>query len=381
VPDDHRGIKLGAVLAIPVVFSQAQDAAQEIKWRHDYRLALQEAKGKGLPLVIDFGTKTCTYCIMLDKTTFRDPQVVGLMNERFVPLKIDADVEVDLASKLNVVSYPTLVLAGADGRIVKTMVGYKEPREFHEILQRALASVAAPDWMQRDLQLTSKWIQEGNYARAIAALKTITDDGKGPTIQATAEKLILEIEKKGAERLIKAKELQDKGKFPEAIEALTDTIQSFAGLQAAKEASAMIQSINQSQEIQVQQRAKRARELLAQLKEFYKNREFIPCHDRCEVLVGSYGDMPEGQEASRIVTEIRNNPDWLQSAADTMSDRLGGLYLALADALLKKAQPQQAEFYLQRVIQIFPGSRQAESADIRLRQLQGTPRIQAAGPP
>ena len=89
-------------------------------------------------------------------------------------------------------------------------------------------------------------------------------------------------------------------------------------------------------------------------------------------------------EAGHLVAEIRNNPEWLQNAADTMSDRLGALYLALADALLKKAQPQQAEVYLLRVIQAFPGSRLAESAQIRLTQLQSTSPVrtepQNAGP-
>ena len=209
------------------------------------------------------------------------------------------------------------------------------------------------------------------------------NDGKGPAVQASAEKLMQELEKKGMERLARAKELQDKGKTSEAIEALTDTMQTFDGLQAARDASVMKNHIAQSPELRVQQRTKRARELLVQLRDFYKNREFIPALDRCEVLAGSYGDLSEGQEASQIATEIKNNPEWLQGAADTMSDRLGGLYLALADALLKKAQPQQAEAYLQRVIQAFPGSRQAESAAIRLSQLQGTrlTGVQSAGPP
>ena len=118
--------------------------------------------------------------------------------------------------------------------------------------------------------------------------------------------------------------------------------------------------ISQTPENRTLERGKRARELLGQAKDFYKNREYIPCLDRCEWLVGSYGDLAEGVEASQIVNEIKNNPEWLQSAADIMSDRLGGIYLALADSLLKKNQPQQAEACLQRVIQAFPGSSTAK---------------------
>src|SRR5207244_9517894 len=129
---------------------------------------------------------------------------------------------------------------------------------------------------------------------------------------------------------LKASELHDKGSSAEAVDALSETLRIFPGLQAAKEASELMTKLAQSPEVRNQQRGKRARELLAQAKDFYKNREYIPCLDRCEWLVGSYGDMAEGQEAAQIVSEIKNNPEWLQSAADIMSDRLGSIYLALA---------------------------------------------------
>ncbi len=380
-------VLLGALLVTPALIGLAQDqsaAVQEVKWRSDYNQARKEAKDKGLPLVIDIGLKTCQPCKRMEETTFRDPKVVGVMNERFVPLKVDAEIDFQLASTLQITAYPTVVISNSDGKIINTMVGYKDAGPFHESLQRALASMSSPDWMLRDYQLAVKWSQGGDYARAITALKTILEDGKGRPVQTNAEKLMKELEQKAGERLARAKELQEKGKSTEAIEALSETMRVFPGLQATRDASDMLTKIVQSPDDRNQKRVKRAQELIVQAKDFYKNREYIPCLDRCELLVASYGDLPEGQEASGLVGEIKGNPEWLQNAADTMSDRLGGLYLALADSLLKKGQPQRAEFYLQRVIQAFPGSRQAESAEIRLRQLQGTParkvEIQSAGP-
>src|SRR5262249_49989268 len=154
----------------------------------------------------DFGTKGCRYCVLLDQTTFRDPKVIGVMNERFVPLKIDAEVDAKLAADLRIASYPTIVLASPDGTILSTMVGYKDAGEFHESLQRALASVAAPDWMQRDLQLANQWIQKGNYARAITALRAIVEDGRGRPVQASADKVLAQLEQLAGQQLAKAKD-------------------------------------------------------------------------------------------------------------------------------------------------------------------------------
>jgi TolA-binding protein len=56
---------------------------------------------------------------------------------------------------------------------------------------------------------------------------------------------------------------------------------------------------------------------------------------------------------------------------------LGGLYLSLAETWIKKGQPQQASFYLERIVKTFPGTRYAEAAQVRLANLQGRPTWQA----
>jgi len=67
----------------------------------------------------------------------------------------------------------------------------------------------------------------------------------------------------------------------------------------------------------------------------------------------------------------------LQQACESLTDRLGGLYLALADTCIKKNQSLQAARHLEHVLQTFPGTPQAEMARVRLSNLQGRPMWQA----
>src|SRR5437588_8140341 len=83
--------------------------AQEVAWRGDYNRARQEAAEKGLPLVIDIGTENCHWCKQLDLRTFKDAALAAYLNERTVPLKVDATRSPGLAEALNIQSYPTLV--------------------------------------------------------------------------------------------------------------------------------------------------------------------------------------------------------------------------------------------------------------------------------
>ena len=364
---------VGGLLAARPLPAFAQEAAApvpDIQWRTDYAAALKEAQDKNLPLVIDFGTVNCYWCKKLDESTFRDVRIVRAMNERFIPLRIDGEKEPTLVQLLKITSYPTVVLAAPDKRIIGNMEGFQEAEKFHENLQRALATLLPPDWMTRDLQSASKWAAAGDFARAIPLLRTLLEDGKARPLYPQATKLLQEIEEKAAQRLASARQMHDKGQTSEAIEALTETMRLFPGLETTKTVAATLASMVRTPEAQTQHRNKRARELLTQAKDFYQTKDYIPCLDRCETLLAGYGDLPEGQEANKLALEIKGNPQWLQAACDTMGDRLGTLYLALADSLLKRGDPQRAEFYLQRVIQGFPGSRHAESAQIRLTQLQ-----------
>jgi hypothetical protein len=50
-----------------------------------------------------------------------------------------------------------------------------------------------------------------------------------------------------------------------------------------------------------------------------------------------------------------------------------GAHLTLGETCLQDGQPHQAVLYLEKVVQAFPGSRQAELAQQRLLQFQGQP--------
>src|SRR5687768_8128996 len=99
---------VGCLLAFSCLFlAPGLVHAQEVKWRYDYASARREAEAKGLPLVIDFGTSNCPWCVKLDNTTLREPTIVQTINERFIPLKVDGEQERTLAQSLSIRSYPT----------------------------------------------------------------------------------------------------------------------------------------------------------------------------------------------------------------------------------------------------------------------------------
>lgn len=116
--------------------------ADESVWLRDFNSARQRAAAEQKPIILDFGTAACFWCKKLDVTTFRDPDVVKRLGEKFIAVKIDADKDSTLAQHLKISSYPTLVFAAPDGRILGQHVGYVDIARFQQQLDRALADSA-----------------------------------------------------------------------------------------------------------------------------------------------------------------------------------------------------------------------------------------------
>lgn len=126
-----------ALVTIPLITASA--SAQEVKWYHDYAAARKEAAETGRPLLLDFGTESCFWCKKLDATTFRDPKIVARLNAGFIAVKVDADKNPRMTAALQVESFPTLVLATAEGKVIGRHEGYAEVSELTALLNKAPA--------------------------------------------------------------------------------------------------------------------------------------------------------------------------------------------------------------------------------------------------
>lgn len=129
----RRAIALAVVLACA-----GPSLGQDVRWRHDYQAARKEATAAGKPLLLDFGTEACTWCRKLDTTTFRNPSVVELLNDRFVPVKVDGEKDAWLTRAAGVEAFPTLVLLSPEGKVLARHDGYADAGKLLPLLRQVL---------------------------------------------------------------------------------------------------------------------------------------------------------------------------------------------------------------------------------------------------
>jgi uncharacterized protein YyaL (SSP411 family) len=79
---------------------------QPIHWHEWSEAAFAQAKRDNKPILLDIGAVWCHWCHVMDRESYDDPKVAELINQNFIPIKVDRDERPDVDSR-----YQTAVAA------------------------------------------------------------------------------------------------------------------------------------------------------------------------------------------------------------------------------------------------------------------------------
>ncbi len=101
-----------------------------INWMNDIDKAKKEAKERGKHLFFFFHHPQCDGCKKTINDTFVNREVIGLLNEEFIPLAYLVTESPDIAGRYKIDWTPTFIIADADGNELERWVGYLPPEDF-----------------------------------------------------------------------------------------------------------------------------------------------------------------------------------------------------------------------------------------------------------
>lgn len=149
----YFALLLVAMIAVPTL---AQEGAGPVKWM-SFAEAVEKSKTEKRKIFIDVYTDWCGWCKVMDKNTFSEANVAKILNEKFYPVKLDAEQKEDivfqgttfkfvpygnkgthqLAMALlnNQLAYPTVVFLDEDFKMIQPLQGYQKTEDFHRIAQ------------------------------------------------------------------------------------------------------------------------------------------------------------------------------------------------------------------------------------------------------
>jgi thiol-disulfide isomerase/thioredoxin len=85
----------------------------------DIEKGLSRAAGSGRKLIIDFWTSWCGPCHSLDEWIWTDAEVADVLNDGYVGVKLDGDIEKALVERFRVTGYPTIILLDSTGMEIR----------------------------------------------------------------------------------------------------------------------------------------------------------------------------------------------------------------------------------------------------------------------
>ena len=116
-------------------FSPRPNRAHEIQWRPWGNEAFKQAQHSDRPILLSISAVWCHWCHVMDETTYSDPQVISIINERYVPVRIDRDLRPDIDSRYNMGGWPTAAFITPEGDLLFGCT-YTPPQEFAILIQQ-----------------------------------------------------------------------------------------------------------------------------------------------------------------------------------------------------------------------------------------------------
>lgn len=118
-------------------FSPRPNRAAEIAWRPWGKEAFAESQLTQRPVLLAISAVWCHWCHVMDETSYSDPDVIRLVNERYVPIRVDNDERPDVNRRYNMGGWPSTAFLTPDGETI-TGGTYIPP----EVMREYLAQVA-----------------------------------------------------------------------------------------------------------------------------------------------------------------------------------------------------------------------------------------------
>ena len=109
--------------------------ASSLHWQPWSEEVFAQAKRENKFVILDLEAVWCHWCHVMEETTYRDPAVMVLMNERYIAVRVDQDSRPDLSNRYEDYGWPATIVFASDGSEIVKKQGYVPPERMKAMLQ------------------------------------------------------------------------------------------------------------------------------------------------------------------------------------------------------------------------------------------------------
>jgi uncharacterized protein YyaL (SSP411 family) len=116
-------------------FSPRANRAGEIAWNAWGAEPFERAQREQKPVLLGISAVWCHWCHVMDETSYSDDEVIRLINERFVAVRVDNDQRPDINARYNMGGWPTTAFLTPGGEVMAGMT-YIPPDQMRDVLNQ-----------------------------------------------------------------------------------------------------------------------------------------------------------------------------------------------------------------------------------------------------
>lgn len=126
------------------VLAQSISAESINYFKGNLHNAREKAQAEGKLLFVDFYASWCAPCKWMEQNTFTDPEVIKLLNQKFIPVKVNIDdfEGYNMKEQFEVKVLPTLLFFNTEGKVVTRIEETLSPSKMREILNKNMKVIA-----------------------------------------------------------------------------------------------------------------------------------------------------------------------------------------------------------------------------------------------
>ena len=100
-------------------FSPRKNQAHLIKWREWGEEAFLEAHEQDKLVLLSISAVWCHWCHVMDEESYSNDSIIKVINDRFIPIRVDNDRQPDVNRRYNMGGWPTTAVLNADGILIQ----------------------------------------------------------------------------------------------------------------------------------------------------------------------------------------------------------------------------------------------------------------------
>lgn len=99
-------------------FSPRPNQAHKIQWHSWGEAAFAEAIHTDKPILLVISSSWCQWCHIMDETTLSEPSIITIINNDYIPIRVDSDLRPDVNQRYNQNGWPSVVLLSSEGEVL-----------------------------------------------------------------------------------------------------------------------------------------------------------------------------------------------------------------------------------------------------------------------